>query len=186
MAIDTERTTDLLTAIAACIGIIGAGMLYYFVPAESNYETHGVMGLEDANVNAETGKTYGVERAELKAKWLRYVKWSRVGFGVVVVGFLIQLIASAAHAFGPRGPNSLSQWRAPWRGTAWDNPNSIRVALARGQCWPLLAKGDVPTPRSVCSDYPFLYPFLPAKYDLNVGEFRHRRPDSPMNFGNLL
>jgi hypothetical protein len=31
-----------------------------------------------------------------------------------------------------------SQWKAPWRGTAWDNPDSIRVGLARGQCWPLV------------------------------------------------
>jgi hypothetical protein len=28
----------------------------------------------------------------------------------------------------------------------------------------------------VVACYPFLYPFLPAKYGRNVGEFRHRRP----------
>ena len=138
MTIDIERTVDLLTAIAACVGIVGAGMLFYFVPAESNFETHGSMGVEDANVNPETGKTYGVERKELKDKWLRYVKWSRIGFGIVVAGFVLQLIASAVHAVAVRTPNSRSQWRAPWRGTAWDNPDSIRAGLARGQCWPLV------------------------------------------------
>lgn len=98
-AIDVEKTVDLFNAIAACVGIIGAGMLFKFVPAESNFETHGAMGVEDANVNAETGRTYGEERAEMKARWLRYVKWSRIGFGIVVAGFVIQLIASAVHGF---------------------------------------------------------------------------------------
>jgi hypothetical protein len=27
---------------------------------------------------------------------------------------------------------------APWRGTAWDNPDSIRAGLSRGECWPLI------------------------------------------------
>ena len=28
--------------------------------------------------------------------------------------------------------------RAPWRGTAWDTPDSMRAGLTRGECWPLL------------------------------------------------
>lgn len=98
-AVDVERTVDLFDGIAACIGIVGAGMLFKFVPAESNFATHGAMRVEDANVNPETGRTFGEERAEMKARWLRYVKWSRIGFGVVVAGFVIQLIASAVHGF---------------------------------------------------------------------------------------
>lgn len=37
-------------------------------------------------------------------------------------------------------PDSQSTWRAGWRGTAWDNPDSIRVGVARGDCWPLVER----------------------------------------------
>lgn len=29
-------------------------------------------------------------------------------------------------------------WRAPWRGTAWENPDSIRAGISRGECWPFV------------------------------------------------
>jgi hypothetical protein len=29
-------------------------------------------------------------------------------------------------------------------------------------------------------NYPFLYPFLPAKCDMNIGKLRHRRSDFPL------
>lgn len=35
-----------------------------------------------------------------------------------------------------------THYRAPWRGTAWDNPDSIKAGLNRGDCWPLVERQD--------------------------------------------
>jgi hypothetical protein len=95
---DIGRTVDLFTAIAGALGIVGAGFLLYFAPPDPDAEP-GALGLEDANVDQESGMTFGNLRAERRERWRRYVSWSRVGFAIVVLGFLVQIGASAIHAF---------------------------------------------------------------------------------------
>lgn len=52
---------------------------------------------------------------------------------------LVLSACSPAAAMGQRAAgSSAKEDRAPWRGSAWDNADSIRAGLARGQCWPLI------------------------------------------------
>ena len=36
--------------------------------------------------------------------------------------------------------------RATWRETAWDDPDSVRAALVRGECWPFIEDSTIWTP----------------------------------------
>jgi hypothetical protein len=96
--IDVERTTDLLNGIAAVLGLIGAVMLFLFNPP--TVQEPGGLAVEDANVDDQTGKTYGVLRSEFHKLLARDLNLSKVGFAFVVASFAVLLASTLFHAYG--------------------------------------------------------------------------------------
>jgi hypothetical protein len=95
---DIEKTVDLLNGIAAVLGLIGAGMLFKFNPPTA--QEPGGLAVEDANMDTETAKTYGVLRAEFYQQLGRNLNLSKVGFAFVVGSFAFLLAATLLHAYG--------------------------------------------------------------------------------------
>lgn len=85
LALDIEKTVDLLNGIASSLGFIGAVLLYKFAP--SDFEEPGGLTVEDAKVNQATRKTYGIEKQALRDQRSRAVALSKVGFAFVVATF---------------------------------------------------------------------------------------------------
>lgn len=84
----------------------------------------------------------------LTRRFMERVDRATTYYSRAVIGLTIAAVAAAIVQTSvvlrqnSRPPNQASPVsaasRAPWRGTAWDNPDSMSAALARGDCWPLV------------------------------------------------
>ena len=84
--------TQILNIIGLSLDFIGVTMLLIWAPIQPNLEDGIDIGLEDATILG--GKTV-IEHNEVKRKQKKKIHFrSRVGFLLILVGFLIQIISN--------------------------------------------------------------------------------------------
>ena len=84
--------TQILNIIGLSIDFIGVTILFLWAPIQPNLEDGFSIGLEDSTlVNGKT-VSYWNEKKRKQKKKIKFL--SIVGFGLILLGFLIQIISN--------------------------------------------------------------------------------------------
>ena len=81
-------------------GMVGVLMIFVWVPPQPSFETGVPIGLEDGNVLSH-GRTVREHNDEIKAKRRRHFWVSRLGLGLIFLGFFLQMVGSWPSKVGP-------------------------------------------------------------------------------------
>ena len=79
-----------LTSIGLVLGILGVGILFRWAPPQPSFERGVGIGLED-NTRLPNGRTVAQSDADLAALEKHHKHMSRIGLGMVGIGFVLQL-----------------------------------------------------------------------------------------------
>jgi len=91
-----DVTPQVLNTVGLSIGIIGVLFIFIWGPPQPNLESGISLGLEDNTPIDETGRTVADHNRETDARRKRNLVMSRVGLGLVLIGFACQIWATWA------------------------------------------------------------------------------------------
>jgi hypothetical protein len=81
----------LLNTIGLLLGLVGVIIIFIWGPPQPQLEEGITIGLEDNNIIDENGKTVKQFNEETKNRRRRHNILSRVGLGLIFIGFIFQL-----------------------------------------------------------------------------------------------
>ena len=87
-------TAQSANTIGLILGIIGVTLIFIWGPPQPSLEPGVSIGIEDATPIYPSGKTVADHNREVAALRLRHIILSRVGLGLIGIGFFFQLCAS--------------------------------------------------------------------------------------------
>jgi hypothetical protein len=87
-------TPKCLSLLGQAISIIGVVMIFFWGPPQPTFEEGVSIGLSEGTFLESEGKTVGQLDQEKAAKKTSYEIMSRVGLGAVLLGFVLQFIAT--------------------------------------------------------------------------------------------
>ncbi len=91
-----DVTPQVLNTVGLSIGIIGVLFIFIWGLPQPNLESGISLGLEDNTPIDETGRTVADHNRETDARRKRNLVMSRVGLGLVLIGFACQIWATWA------------------------------------------------------------------------------------------
>ena len=83
-----------LTAIGLTLDIVGVGILFFYGPPQPVLETGVGLGLEDGTPVGPNGETVAELDVVTRRRRKRFSVMSRIGLGLILVGFALQLYDS--------------------------------------------------------------------------------------------
>lgn len=86
-------TADFLNRVGLVLGIVGVVVLFFYGPPQPSLEEGAGIGQEDGTPQPD-GRTLAEHNLEVRARRRRHVIGSRIGLGLVLLGFLVQLVAT--------------------------------------------------------------------------------------------
>ncbi|HTO14790.1 MAG TPA: hypothetical protein VLZ83_03425 [Edaphocola sp.] len=84
----------ILNTIGLLLGLVGVIIIFIWGPPQPALEEGIGLGLEDNTPINENGKTVKQHNDEIRQKRKRHNILSRVGLGLIFLGFLFQLFAT--------------------------------------------------------------------------------------------
>jgi hypothetical protein len=85
-----------LNTIGLILGLIGVLLIFVWGPPQPNLEEGIGLGLEDGTPIDSTGKTVKEYNDEVLQKKIKHNIMSRLGLGLIFIGFLFQIWATWA------------------------------------------------------------------------------------------
>jgi len=88
-----ESTANIINSVGLLFDIMGVALLFKFGPIQPDHEIGSSLALEDNTPlsNGQTDKEYREMQEKRKQK---YVSWSSIALGLIIIGFLLQLISN--------------------------------------------------------------------------------------------
>ncbi len=87
-------TPQSVNTLGLFLGILGVVLIFIWGPPQPSLQTGISLGIEDATPIDDTGRTVADHNREIEALCRRHMILSRVGLGLIGVGFLLQLVAT--------------------------------------------------------------------------------------------
>ena len=81
---------QLLSTVGLALGMVGVAVLFVYGPPQPNLEEGFGIGLENGTL-LDDGRTVGDHKTDLKLRRKRYSRLSKLGFGLIFLGFALQL-----------------------------------------------------------------------------------------------
>jgi hypothetical protein len=82
-----------LNTIGLCVGIIGVGVIFKWGPPQPLLEGHAPLVLSDTT-QLPDGGTVAEQKNRISKLRRHFLNMSRVGLGLILVGFILQLIGT--------------------------------------------------------------------------------------------
>jgi hypothetical protein len=79
-----------LTAIGLFLAIVGGVIIFFWGPPQPDFQEYTALSLEQGTPLAD-GRTVAEHAAEVQREKRRFRRLSRIGLGLILLGFLFQL-----------------------------------------------------------------------------------------------